>query len=194
MTRKLQRLSGCIDRGLALVAPQLAELRHYCAGLARVDACLEPSSGPASVRQARFASIRGEYLDSSDPVQQHIGGIMLRFESGLFAGGDLSLPQDNLELERFFKRPKHHQRHIHGRAHAGVRLVYQGPTLLPALDAHLRAPAPLCADELIPYLHASAPPSQLEAMARRSLMRRARSSKKRPVLLQQLEQLFFNSS
>jgi 2,3-bisphosphoglycerate-independent phosphoglycerate mutase len=38
-------------------------------------------------------------------------------------------------LERWFRLPKSHERRIHGRRHAGVRLVQTGATLVPALDA-----------------------------------------------------------
>jgi hypothetical protein len=35
-----------------------------------------------------------------------------------------------LDLERWFKRPKGHERRLHGRRHAGVRIVQQGPTCI----------------------------------------------------------------
>lgn len=194
MSRQLSRLAGCIDAGLALVEPQMGRILDYCNSLAQVDACLEPNNGPALERREEFGRVLNRLVGSSDPIDQHIAVTMLSFERGLFAGGDLPLPQDNLDLERFFKRPKQHQRHIHGRAHAGARLVYEGPTLMLALDAHLRDPAPLPADALIPYRNASTPPAQLQAVQRRSVMRKARSSKKRPLLLERLEQLFFDCS
>ena len=43
---------------------------------------------------------------------------------------------DNLDLERWFRLPKGHERRIHGHRHAGVRIVQEGPTLVHALDAH----------------------------------------------------------
>lgn len=63
---------------------------------------------------------------------------MQRFEPGLFTGSDDGdIPVDNLDLERWLKKPKGHERHIHGRQHAGLRIVVKGPTFLPALEAHL---------------------------------------------------------
>jgi len=65
---------------------------------------------------------------------------MSSFVPGLFVGHEAAeLPQDNLDLERWFKQPKGHERRMHGHRHAGVRIVQEGPTLLLALDAHLAA-------------------------------------------------------
>ena len=76
------------------------------------------------------------------------------------------LPQDNLDLERWFRRPKGHERRIHGRRHAGVRLVYEGPTLALTLDAHLQHPEPFTAADLAPYRSAQPPHSPQAATAR----------------------------
>jgi hypothetical protein len=120
---------------------------------------------------------------------------MRSFAPGLFVGGDaVELPIDNLDLERFFKAPKSHERRIHGRCHAGVRLVYEGVTLLPALDAHLSHPFPFTQDDLIPYRRVGMPKIQAEAFHRRSIMRRARSKKMRGGLLQELERRYQDTS
>jgi hypothetical protein len=56
---------------------------------------------------------------------------MASLAPGLCVGGEeADMPQDNLELERWLKQPKGHERRIHGRPHAGVRIVQEGPTLL----------------------------------------------------------------
>ena len=66
---------------------------------------------------------------------------MTSFEGGLFAGGtQVDLPQDNLDLERWFRLPKGYERRIHGHQHADVRIVQEGPSLLLALDAHREHP------------------------------------------------------
>ena len=92
---------------------------------------------------------------------------------------DQTLPylQDNLDLERWFRQPKGHERRIHGHRHAGVRIVQEGPTLLLALDAHVTHPEPLTAHDLEPYQDTSAPPCQVEALHRRKIMRKARAKK-----------------
>jgi len=120
---------------------------------------------------------------------------MKAFEPGLFVGDDIpDRPGDNLDLERFFRLPKGHERRIHGRRHAGVRLVHEGPTLLPALDAHQFQAAPFSSADLLPYTTAQPPPSQTEAVGRRRIVRQARSSKRRPLLLRQLEKRYRDSS
>jgi hypothetical protein len=120
---------------------------------------------------------------------------MASFEPGLFVGGDdADLPRDNLDLERWFRQPKGHERRIHGRCHAGVRIVQEGPTLLPALDAHLAHPEPFDPEDLLPYLDAPVPQTQCDAMRRRRVMRRAASGKSRSALLQSLERRYHDSS
>jgi hypothetical protein len=67
-------------------------------------------------------------------------------------GGEAAdFPEDNLDLERWFKHPKGHERRIHGRRHAGVRIVQQGPTLMLALDAHIHHDGPFTVNDLQPY-------------------------------------------
>ena len=106
---------------------------------------------------------------------------------------DLDLPADNLALERAFRLPKGHERRIHGRAHAGVRIVHRGPSLMLVLDAHARHPEPFSADQLTPWIHAEEPASQQQCRRRRGIMRRARSRKKRPALLADLERRYHHA-
>src|SRR5829696_4111694 len=106
---------------------------------------------------------------------------MQSFAAGLFvpvrAKKGENLPSDNLDIERWFRKPKGHERRIHGHKHAGVRIVVQGPTLLLALDAHEGHPQPFTAEDLLAYRDAVPPPDQVEAMKRHKLMRQARSQK-----------------
>src|SRR5690348_4798545 len=111
--------------------------------------------------------------------------------AGLFVGeGKFETIRDNLELERWFRLPKSHERRIHGHRHAGVRIVQDGPTLILALDAHAAHPGLFTADELLPYRKARIPPCRREALDRRKIMRGARSKKKRPLLLAELERRY----
>src|SRR5262249_24194097 len=124
-----------------------------------------------------------------------MGQVMASFAPGLFVGGEeADLPQDNLDLERWFRQPKGHERRMHGHRHAGVRLVQEGPTLLMALDAHIAQPEPFTAADLLAYRHSPHPPGQKQALHRRAIMRRARSKKKRPLLLAELERRYFEDS
>ena len=128
------------------------------------------------------------------PIHQQFAKVMSSVEPGLCVGGEeADLPVDNLDLERWFKRPKGHERRIHGRRHAGVRLVQQGPTLMLALDAHVHHPGPFTVDDLEPYRHSRVPASQQEAVERGKIMRQARSRKKRSVLLAALEKRYCNA-
>lgn len=126
-----------------------------------------------------------------DPIRQQFAAIMLRFLAGLFVGGaEFAQIRDNLDLERWFRLPKSHERRIHGHRHAGVRIVQEGPTLVPARDAHACHPEPFTVDDLLPYRAARPPTSQTAAMNRRTIMRKARSKKNRPVLLAELERRY----
>jgi hypothetical protein len=137
--------------------------------------------------QARFAA-------ASDPIHLHMAQVMDSFGAGLFVGaGTFEQVQDNLELERWFRLPKSHERRIHGHRHAGVRIVIEGPTLVHALDAHAAHPEPFTADDLLPYRNAQEPACQTAALQRRKTMRKARSKKKRPILLADLERRYRES-
>jgi hypothetical protein len=117
--------------------------------------------------------------------------LMRSFHGGLFAGGDeLASMQDNLDLERWFRIPKGHERRIHGHRHAGVRIVQEGATMLLALDAHVTHPGVFNVDELLPYQWAREPECQRQAISRRKIMRKARSKTKRPKLLAELERRY----
>jgi len=174
------------------VAPEQQEIREQVEQLQRVAATLVPNSGSSSVeRKEQFEQIQQELATSTDSVRRGMAAVMLAWVLGLFVGrDDPDLPVDNLELERWFRLPKGHERRIHGRRHAGVRIVQEGPTLLPALDAHRAHPQPFTASELQPYQDARKPPCQLECLQRRKIMRKARSKKKRPLLLAELERRY----
>jgi hypothetical protein len=188
-------LAGCIDRGLDLVTEVQATIRLQVADIAAVEAALRPATGSRPERRAEFEALRGRFQADRDSARQHFAAVMTSFQDGLFVAGEgPELPQDNLELERWFRRPKGHERRIHGRRHAGVRIVQEGPTLLLALDAHQAHPDPFGVDDLRPYRRAQAPRCQREAMHRRKVMRKARSKKKRGLLLADLERRYLTDS
>ena len=83
---------------------------------------------------------------------------MISFLAGLFVGeGKYEEIKDNLDLERWFRLPKSHERRIHGHRHAGVRIVQEGATLVHALDAHAAHPGPFTVDDLLAYRTAREP-------------------------------------
>lgn len=146
-------------------------------------------------RQGRFQRLQQTLADQADPIARQMARTMAGFAPGLFVGpDDADLPRDNLDLERWFRQPKGHERRIHGRCHAGVRIVQEGPTLALALDAHLKHPTPFAIDDLLAYASAQLPEAQRDALRRRRLMRQARSPKARPLLLQSLERRYRDSS
>jgi hypothetical protein len=191
----LERLAGCIDKGRSLVLETQKQVEVYVETIQYVDATLDPVSNSWAIRKRIYGAIAGGLLDEEDSICQQMGRVMASFKKGLFVGGGRSdLPRDNLDLERWFRLPKGHERRIHGRCHAGVRIVQEGATMLLALDAHRHHPQPFMEEELRPYRDAIAPDSQKEAIRRRKVMRTARSTTKRGSLLRDLETRYATSS
>jgi hypothetical protein len=148
----------------------------------------------AEERQAQCLSLQEAWQSSTDPIQQHCATMMSSFEPGVFVGGEAAdVPTDNVDCERWCKGPKGHERRIHGHSHAGVRIVRHGPTLMVALDAPVHHQEPWPGDDLTPSRRAGVPQSQQEAVERGKIMRKARSRKKRPALLADLEKRYLNA-
>jgi len=167
----------------------------YVETIRQVDATLDPASNGWAQRKRLYNAVGRDLLEDEDSICQQMGRMMASFKKGLFAGGGRGdLPRDNLDLERWFRLPKGHERRIHGRCHAGVRIVQEGPTMLLALDAHRHHPQPFTEEELRPYRDAVAPESQKQAIRRRKVMRTARSTAKRGTLLRNLEVRYAASS
>jgi hypothetical protein len=178
---------------LEAVATEQQEIRAQAKEIRKIAATLDPQTGPVRKRKRRFRRLRKRLAASKDPARQQMAVVMAGFLIGLFAGGDLEgLPVDNLDLERWFRLPKGHERRIHGHRHAGVRLVQEGATLMLALDAHRDGMPPLTVAELVGYRHAQKPADEQAAIARRKIMRKARSKKQRPQLLADLERRYKN--
>ena len=162
---------------------------EYAGVIAEVAATLESGTEDISEREERFEALIDRFEASDDPIRHGMATVMLSFLAGLFVGEEeYEAIKDNLDLERWFRLPKGHERRIHGRRHAGIRLVLEGPTLVHALDAHAAHPGPFSVDDLLPYRAAREPQSQTEARKRHTIMKKARSKKKRPSLLAELEQ------
>src|SRR4051795_9732329 len=142
-------------------------------------------------RQRAEAGSYTQFEATEDPIRLGMATVMLSFLAGLLVGEEeYEAIRDNLDLERWFRLPRSHERRIHGHRHAGIRLVLEGATLLPALDAHAAHPGPFRVDDLLPYRTARESPCQTEARNRRTIMRKARSKKKRPLLLAELERRY----
>ena len=154
-------------------------------------ATLDPAAGRSVARQGDFDAILSRLEGDGDPVHEHMTNSMGSFRAGLFAGGDdLASVQDNLDLERWFRVAKGHERRIHGHRHTGVRVVQEGATMVHASDAHRAPPDPFGVEDLLPYRSAREPECQRQAIHRRGIMRKARSKTKRPKLLEELERRY----
>jgi hypothetical protein len=192
----VKRLAGCIDRGLDVVRTALQHVGHYAKDLQAVESILKPSDEATGEERAeQCVVLREAWQSSADPMHQQFAQVMSSFQPGVFVGGEAAdCPEDHVDLERWFKRPKGHERRIHGRHHAGVRIVQQGPTLMLALDAPRHHDGPFTVNDLQPYGHSRVPASQQQAVARGKIMRKARSRKQRCDLLADLEKRYLNSS
>jgi hypothetical protein len=99
-------LAGCIDRGLSHIEDALSQVRNYVDEVRAVAATLDPSRGGSAQRETQFTVLRERLQGSQDPIHAQMAGVMTSFQPGLFAGGEvLDLPQDNLDLERWFRHP-----------------------------------------------------------------------------------------
>jgi hypothetical protein len=184
-------LSGCIQAGLDEVKEQQEVIREYVAVIAEVAATLEPGSEDITEREEKFEALIDRFEATEDPILHGMATVMLGFLAGLFVGEEeYEGIRDNLDLERWFRLPRGHERRIRGHRHAGIRLVLDGPTSVHALDAHAAHPGPFTVDDLLPYRTAREPPCQTEALDRRTIMRKAPSPKQGPLLLAELERRY----
>jgi hypothetical protein len=176
------------------VASEQEQIKGYVKEVKRVEVTLDPSKGSCKQRKKRFARLKRRLKDSGEGVRVQMAVVMVAFSAGLFCGPEVDEGiRDNLDLERWFRLPKGHERRIHGRKHAGVRLVQEGATLMPTLDAHKDREEPFKPEELLDYKDAKPLSQEQEAMHRREVMRRARSKKQRPILLAELERRYLDA-
>jgi hypothetical protein len=180
---QLEQLARCIDTGLEAVKVEQHEVKEQVQEIQRVAATLDPESGSVEQRKQKYEQLQAEYEQKGGAFFGAMAKSMRAWSVGLFRKIEFDAgekePVDNLDLERWFRNPKGHERRIHGHKHAGVRIVQEGPTLVLALDAHLEHDNPFTAEDLLPYRHAQPPKDQQEATQRRKVMRKARSKKTR---------------
>lgn len=178
--RLLGRLQGFINRGVAGQQETFARVRDYTDQVRQVMDLMRADDGPPlAEREPLFTAKIGEFQGSpDDKIYSHMANVMRSFRDGLFAGSERTIdPRDNLDLERWFRLPKSHERRIHGHHHAGIRIVREGSTLIPTLDAHAAHPGVFSQEDLSPFETARTPPSQLASQQRHAVMRKGRSKK-----------------
>ncbi len=176
----LNRLKGFIDRGVAEQQDTFSRVRTYTAHVREVVKIMSVDEGASLAdREPLFASKIAELQSlSDDKTCKDMAKMMKSFQVGLFAGAELTdYPYDNLNLERWFRLPKSHERRIHGHHHAGIRIVREGATLIPTLDAHAQHPGVFTKDDLVGFATATAPASQIASQQRHGVMQKARSKK-----------------
>lgn len=179
ISSKLKHLNGCIERGLSIYQADKAKIEEYVSEIEKVYQTLDLKSGSLEKRLNQFKELKAKFAKTDDSVKKSMKTLMDSFEPGLFAGGDdPEIPRDNLGLERWFKNPKGHERRIHGHQHAGIRIVHEGATLIPALDAHLFQTEPFDCQDLLPYVEVKDPKSQTESIERNRIMKKGSSKKK----------------
>ena len=133
-TKRRQKRKKILERASGYF---LTKSKLYRSAKESVERGLKFAYSGRKQRKRQFQQLRRRLKSSSDPVRMQMAAVMAAFMVGLFAGPEVAEDvQDNLELERWFRLPKGHERRIHGRKHAGVRLVQEGATLMPVLDAH----------------------------------------------------------
>ena len=173
------------------VQAERESIRKYVEDVKKVAATLQTGEESCADRRQKYEALIDQFQSTQDPIRHHMARVMISFLAGLFVGeGTFEEIRDNLDLERWFRLPKSHERRIHGHRHAGIRIVLEGPTLVHALDAHVAHPEPFSAEDLLPYRTAREPPCQQQALNRRKIMRKARSKKNRPILLADLERRY----
>src|SRR5262249_20332895 len=117
--RLLERLATCIDKGRTLVLDAQQKVQAYVETIRQVDATLDPASNGWAKRKRLYDAVWHRLNAAEDPICQQMSRVMASFKEGLFAGGGRGdFPRDNLDLERWFRLPKGHERRIHGRSHA----------------------------------------------------------------------------
>ena len=189
-----QNLQFFHNLGVAEQQDTFTRVRAYTVHVREVVEILTVEDGDSLVgREPLFAAKLAELQSfPEDKICHGMTKMMTSFQAGLFAGSDLAgYPQDNLDLERWFRGPKSHERRIHGHKHAGIRIVREGATLIPTLDAHAHHPGVFTEQDLAGFATATAPASQLASQQRHGIMKKARK-KKRLILLKQLETRLLN--
>jgi len=172
----LDRLKGFIDRGVAEQQDTFSRVRGYAAQVREVVEILTVEEGLSLAdREPLFAAKTAELQSfSDDKTYNAMAKMRTSFQVGLFAGAQLTDdPHDNLNLERWFRLPKSHERRIHGHHHAGIRIVREGAPLISTLDAHSQHPGVFTEDELLKFATATAPASQVASQQRHGVMKKA---------------------
>jgi hypothetical protein len=112
-----QRLAQ--EAGLDSVKSEQDVLRKQVEEIQEVADTLDPEKGNSARCQTDFQELIDRFVGTGDPFHEHMAKVTSSFQSGLVVGGDeVDQVRDNLDLERWFRLPKGHERQIHGHKHA----------------------------------------------------------------------------
>src|SRR2546426_5069162 len=109
----LQRLAGCIDRGVAQVQAAHHVVRQQRQEIARVAATLTCANGSATERQGQFTCRPEEVAGLHTPFDPHVSGGMGSVAAGRLCRGETRpIPPANAGLVAGLCEPKGHERRI----------------------------------------------------------------------------------
>ena len=131
------------------VAAAQITLRGDVEEVGEVAATLDPEPGDGARRQEKFEELTARFQRAGDPIHNQTAAVMIGFVVGIFVGeSTFEAIRDNLDLERWFRLPKSHERQLHCHRHTGVRIVQEGPTMVHAWDAHVAHPGRFTVEDL----------------------------------------------
>src|SRR5208337_4580632 len=81
---QLNRLAGCIDRGLDAVKPEQEVLRKQVEEIQEIAGTLDPKEGNSAQRQAQFQELIERFVAQGDSFHEHLAKVMSSFQPGLF--------------------------------------------------------------------------------------------------------------
>lgn len=111
----MKRLHSYIKRGLSIYYSEQKEVEKYTNEIKIVANTLNSETGKLKNRLAKFRRLKSRFKNADDLIKNQMSEIMHSFRALLFVGDDnLSIPKAYLDLERWFKKPKGHERKIHG--------------------------------------------------------------------------------
>ena len=103
-------------------------LRNYVQDIEEVAATLQPDGQTCAARQALFKELIDRFEGTQEPMHQQMVQVMRSFRAGLFVGeGQCEPIRDNLDLERWFRLPKSHERGSTVTATRGFVSSWRGP-------------------------------------------------------------------
>ena len=107
-------------------------------------ATLDPESGSCKNRQAKFEELIDRFERKGDSIRQHMATLMISFLAGLFVGVGIGKRSRTISISSGGSAcPKATRGEFTVIATRGFEIVQDGPTLVLALDAHLRIPSHL---------------------------------------------------